>query len=102
MELDILHKSQSPYIVDFYGAFFIESTVYLCMEVGSKRWPNVLQFQYMDAGSLDKLYGEGVPEPVLARIAHSVGFLRRVIIVTSVDDHGAQVLEGRAVHYPSR
>lgn len=33
MELDVLHKSQSPYIVEFYGAFFIESTVYLCMEV---------------------------------------------------------------------
>jgi len=55
MELDILHKSQSPYIVDFYGAFFTESCVYYCME-------------YMDAGSLDKLYGEGVPEGVLAKI----------------------------------
>ncbi|KAG5458385.1 MAG: kinase-like domain-containing protein [Olpidium bornovanus] len=28
MELDILHGSQSPYIVEFYGAFFIESCVY--------------------------------------------------------------------------
>ncbi|CAG8594220.1 9137_t:CDS:2 [Funneliformis mosseae] len=55
MELNILHKSQSTYIVDFYGAFFIESCVYYCME-------------YMDAGSLDKLYGEGVPENVLAKI----------------------------------
>lgn len=59
MELDILHKSTSDYIVEFYGAFFIESCVYYCME-------------YMDCGSLDKLYGDGVPEDVLAKIATSV------------------------------
>lgn len=59
MELDILHKSSGEYIVEFYGAFFIESCVYYCME-------------YMDAGSLDKLYGQGVPEDVLAKIAISV------------------------------
>jgi len=55
MELDILHRAAHPSIVEFYGAFFIESCVYYCME-------------YMDAGSLDKLYGVGVPEPVLGRI----------------------------------
>ncbi|KAI9481713.1 MAG: kinase-like domain-containing protein [Benjaminiella poitrasii] len=59
MELDILHKSSGEFIVEFYGAFFIESCVYYCME-------------YMDAGSLDKLYGEGVPEDVLAKIAISM------------------------------
>ncbi|CAG8550682.1 11139_t:CDS:2 [Ambispora leptoticha] len=59
MELDILHKSHSSYIVEFYGAFFIESCVYYCME-------------YMDAGSLDKLYGAGVPEDVLAKITISI------------------------------
>ncbi|KAJ3343502.1 hypothetical protein HDU93_008161 [Gonapodya sp. JEL0774] len=60
MELDVLHKSCSPYIVDFYGAFFVESTVYYCME-------------YMDAGSMDKLEtSDGVPEDVLARIVWSV------------------------------
>ena len=56
MELDILHRAVHPEIVEFYGAFFIESCVYYCME-------------YMDAGSLDKLQGCGVPEDVLARIA---------------------------------
>jgi mitogen-activated protein kinase kinase len=45
----------APEIVDFYGAFFIESCVYYCME-------------FMDAGSLDNLQGAGVPEEVLARI----------------------------------
>ena len=64
MELDILHKSSGEYIVEFYGAFFIESCVYYCME-------------YMDAGSLDKLYGEGVPEDVLAKIATSVMYMKK-------------------------
>lgn len=59
MELDILHRATAPEIVDFYGAFFIESCVYYCME-------------YMDAGSLDKLQISGVPEDVLARITGSM------------------------------
>jgi len=59
MELDILHRAATAEIVDFYGAFFIESCVYYCME-------------YMDAGSLDKLEGEGVPEDVLGRITGSM------------------------------
>lgn len=54
MELDVLHKCVSPYIVDFYGAFFQEGAVYICME-------------FMD-GSIDKLYGDGIPEAVLQKI----------------------------------
>ncbi|QLG74732.1 hypothetical protein HG535_0H00570 [Zygotorulaspora mrakii] len=64
MELEVLHKCQSPYIVDFYGAFFIEGAVYMCME-------------FMDGGSLDKIYDispeiGGIDEPQLAYITHSV------------------------------
>ncbi|KAI0093170.1 kinase-like domain-containing protein [Irpex rosettiformis] len=59
MELDILHRAAAPEIVDFYGAFFIESCVYYCME-------------YMDAGSLDKLEGDGIPEDELGRITGSM------------------------------
>jgi len=61
MELEVLHRAKSPEIVDFYGAFFIESCVYYCME-------------YMDAGSLDRLYRnkKGIPEHILARIADSM------------------------------
>ncbi|KAH9941003.1 kinase-like protein [Amylocystis lapponica] len=59
MELDILHRAVSPEIVEFYGAFFIESCVYYCME-------------YMDAGSLDRLQGGGVPEEVLGRVTSSM------------------------------
>lgn len=55
MELDVLHRCASPYIVDFYGAFFQEGAVYICME-------------YMDGGSVDKIYGDGVPEGVLRKI----------------------------------
>ncbi|KAI5123048.1 hypothetical protein M0805_000483 [Coniferiporia weirii] len=59
MELDILHRAVSSEIVEFYGAFFIESCVYYCME-------------FMDAGSLDTLQGAGVPEDVLAHITQSM------------------------------
>ncbi|KAK9361526.1 kinase-like domain-containing protein [Lipomyces starkeyi] len=59
MELDVLHKCVSPYIVDFYGAFFVEGAVYICME-------------YMDGGSLDKLYAGGVEEHILAKITESI------------------------------
>lgn len=57
-ELDILHRAVAPEIVDFYGAFFIESCVYYCME-------------FMDA-SLDKLAGTIVTEPVLKRVTGSI------------------------------
>lgn len=59
MELDILHRAVTPEIVEFYGAFFIESCVYYCME-------------YMDAGSLEQLQNDGVSEDVLARITQSM------------------------------
>jgi serine/threonine protein kinase len=68
MELDILHRAIAPQIVEFYGAFFIESCVYYCME-------------FMDAGSLDKVYAGGVEdEKVLATITKDIvtglGFLK--------------------------
>lgn len=55
MELDILHRCVSPFIVDFYGAFFQEGAVYICME-------------FMNGGSIDKIYGDGIPEQVLRKI----------------------------------
>ena len=58
MELDILHRCISPFIVDFYGAFFQEGAVYICME-------------FMDGGSIDKIYGDGIPENVLKKITLS-------------------------------
>ena len=58
MELDVLHRCVSPFIVDFYGAFFQEGAVYICME-------------FMDGGSIDKLYDGGIPEGVLRKISLS-------------------------------
>jgi mitogen-activated protein kinase kinase len=58
MELDILHRCISPYIIDFYGAFFQEGAVYICIE-------------FMDGGSIDNLYGDGIPENVLRKITYA-------------------------------
>ena len=58
MELDILHRCICPFIIDFYDAFFQEGAVYICVE-------------YMDGGSIDKLYKEGVPENILRKVALS-------------------------------
>lgn len=57
-ELVILHECSSPYIIDFYGAFFQEGAVYMCIE-------------YMDGGSIDKIYAGGIPENVLKKITYS-------------------------------
>lgn len=58
MELDILHRCVSPFVIDFYGAFFQEGAVYMCVE-------------YMDGGSIDKLYEGGVPENILRKVTLS-------------------------------
>ncbi|OOF95286.1 hypothetical protein ASPCADRAFT_207773 [Aspergillus carbonarius ITEM 5010] len=58
MELEILHRCVSPFIIDFYGAFFQEGAVYICVE-------------YMDGGSIDKIYKEGMPENILRKVALS-------------------------------
>jgi mitogen-activated protein kinase kinase len=58
MELDILHRCLSPYIIDFYGAFFQEGAVYICIE-------------FMNGGSIDTIYGDGIPENVLRKITYA-------------------------------
>ncbi|KAK5656359.1 hypothetical protein OQA88_4739 [Cercophora sp. LCS_1] len=57
-ELVILHECVSPFIIDFYGAFYQEGAVYMCIE-------------YMDGGSIDKLYAGGIPENVLRKITYA-------------------------------
>ncbi|QPG77180.1 hypothetical protein FOA43_004586 [Brettanomyces nanus] len=59
MELEVLHSCNSECIVDFYGAFFVEGAVYMCIE-------------YMQGGSLDRIYGEGIPELELSYITKEV------------------------------
>uniref|UniRef100_A0A8C6USC0 Mitogen-activated protein kinase kinase 5 n=1 Tax=Neogobius melanostomus TaxID=47308 RepID=A0A8C6USC0_9GOBI len=53
-ELEILYKCDSPYIITFFGAFFVENRISICTE-------------FMDGGSLD-VY-KRIPEYVLGRIA---------------------------------
>lgn len=65
MELDILHRAQAPEIVEFYGAFTIESCVYYCMEL-------------MDAGSLDTITGGGQPAKAGAADQNDEGATDRV------------------------
>ncbi|KYK57892.1 hypothetical protein DCS_04905 [Drechmeria coniospora] len=57
-ELVILHECLSPHIIEFYGAFFQEGAVYICIE-------------YMDGGSIDKLYEGGIPESIVRKITYS-------------------------------
>ncbi|VUG17318.1 PBS2 [Brettanomyces bruxellensis] len=59
MELEVLHNCDSNCIVEFYGAFFVEGAVYMCME-------------YMQGGSLDRIYDGGVPELQLRYITRQV------------------------------
>ncbi|XP_065836383.1 dual specificity mitogen-activated protein kinase kinase 5-like [Oscarella lobularis] len=56
-ELEVLHQCQSPYIIGFYGSFFVENRISISTE-------------YMDGGSLD-MYGI-VPEIVLGRITVAI------------------------------
>ncbi|KAK4239750.1 kinase-like domain-containing protein [Achaetomium macrosporum] len=69
-ELVILHECVSPYIIDFYGALYQEGAVYMCIE-------------YMDGGSIDKLYAGGIPENVLRKIT----FATIMGLKTLKDDH---------------
>ena len=57
-ELVILHTCASPFIIEFYGAFFQEGSVYMCIE-------------YMDGGSVDQLYTGGIQEQVLRKITYA-------------------------------
>eukprot|EP00118_Oscarella_pearsei_P021200 m.236768 g.236768 ORF g.236768 m.236768 type:complete len:573 (+) comp40138_c0_seq9:211-1929(+) len=56
-ELEVLHQCQSPYIIGFYGTFFVENRISICTE-------------YMDGGSLDMHCS--ISEPILGRIVVAV------------------------------
>uniref|UniRef100_A0A3Q3XC06 mitogen-activated protein kinase kinase n=1 Tax=Mola mola TaxID=94237 RepID=A0A3Q3XC06_MOLML len=56
-ELEILYKCDSPYIITFFSAFFVENRISICTE-------------FMDGGSLD-VYKK-IPEHVLGRITVAV------------------------------
>eukprot|EP01135_Chromosphaera_perkinsii_P006760 Nk52_evm8s578 gene=Nk52_evmTU8s578 len=60
-ELDVLQNSQCPYIVDFYGACYKEGDIRMFME-------------YMDGGSLEKMYQTlgPIPENIVGKICFAM------------------------------
>lgn len=60
-ELKVLHECNSPHIVGFYGAFYSDGEISICME-------------YMDGGSLDLILKKAgrIPEPYLGKITTAV------------------------------
>jgi len=60
-ELKVLHECNSPYIVGYYGAFYSDGEISICME-------------YMDGGSLDLILRKAgrIPEPILGIITIAV------------------------------
>ncbi|KAG5275747.1 hypothetical protein AALO_G00124120 [Alosa alosa] len=60
-ELQVLHECNSPYIVGFYGAFYSDGEISICME-------------HMDGGSLDQVLKEAkrVPEEILGKVSIAV------------------------------
>ncbi|CAB4015395.1 dual specificity mitogen-activated kinase kinase 1 [Paramuricea clavata] len=60
-ELKVLHDCNSPYIVGFYGAFYCDGEISICME-------------HMDGGSLDQVLKKAgrIPEDILGIISIAV------------------------------
>lgn len=60
-ELKVLHECNSPHIVGFYGAFYSDGEISICME-------------FMDGGSLDLILKKAgrIPEPILGKISIAV------------------------------
>ena len=60
-ELKLMHETNSPYIVGFWGAFCNDSEVNICME-------------YMDGGSMDMIMSRSgrIPENVVGKIGIAV------------------------------
>jgi serine/threonine protein kinase len=60
-ELKVLHECNSPHIVGFYGAFYSDGEINICME-------------YMDGGSLDLLLKKAnrIPEQILGKVTIAV------------------------------
>ncbi|XP_032829743.1 dual specificity mitogen-activated protein kinase kinase 1-like [Petromyzon marinus] len=60
-ELQVLHECNSPYIVGFYGAFYSDGEISICME-------------HMDGGSLDLVLKKAgrIPEEILGKVSIAV------------------------------
>ncbi|KAL7054462.1 hypothetical protein AAHC03_026050 [Spirometra sp. Aus1] len=87
-ELEILHDCTSPYIIGYYGAFFADGNISICME-------------YMDGGSLDMVlkHAGRMPEPIVSRILYAVlrglVYLRRHLSMIHRDVKPSNILVRR-------
>jgi len=90
LELRTLYQSQSPHIVKFYGAFFTEGQIQICLELMDGRgrgrparpgvWPwltgavRMRRCRAPSGGSLEGLVARigAFPEPIVGRIAGQV------------------------------
>ncbi|ETE58066.1 Dual specificity mitogen-activated protein kinase 1, partial [Ophiophagus hannah] len=71
-ELQVLHECNSPYIVGFYGAFYSDGEISICME-------------HMDGGSLDQVLKKAgrIPEKILGKV--SIAGSRRGVLCPSTN-----------------
>uniref|UniRef100_A0A3B3UEU8 Dual specificity mitogen-activated protein kinase kinase 1 n=1 Tax=Poecilia latipinna TaxID=48699 RepID=A0A3B3UEU8_9TELE len=71
-ELQVLHECNSPYIVGFYGAFYSDGEISICME-------------HMDGGSLDQSLKKAgkIPEEILGKVSIAVDVKPSNILVNS-------------------
>uniref|UniRef100_A0A665WC31 Dual specificity mitogen-activated protein kinase kinase 1 n=1 Tax=Echeneis naucrates TaxID=173247 RepID=A0A665WC31_ECHNA len=71
-ELQVLHECNSPYIVGFYGAFYSDGEISICME-------------HMDGGSLDQSLKKAgkIPEQILGKVSIAVDVKPSNILVNS-------------------
>ena len=77
LELRTLYQAQSPHIVKFYGGFFTDGHIQICLELmdGELEKKKILSFNCMPlAGSLESLSKKigPFPEPILASVATQV------------------------------
>ncbi|KAK7809016.1 hypothetical protein U0070_001273 [Myodes glareolus] len=73
-ELQVLHECNSPYIVGFYGAFYSDGEISICME-------------HMDGGSLDQVLKKAgrIPEQILGKVSIAHTFSLSMADVLSVN-----------------
>uniref|UniRef100_A0A8C1KN97 mitogen-activated protein kinase kinase n=1 Tax=Cyprinus carpio TaxID=7962 RepID=A0A8C1KN97_CYPCA len=71
-ELQVLHECNSPYIVGFYGAFYSDGEISICME-------------HMDGGSLDQVLKEArrIPEEILGKVSIAVSITSHLYVKPS-------------------